>query len=32
MLGVLLKRNIVEKWRRMFILPYIDFTYEVEHP
>jgi len=32
MLGVLLKRNIVEKWRRMFILPYMDFTYEVETP
>lgn len=32
MFGVLLKRNIVEKWRRMFILPYLDFTYEVETP
>ena len=31
-LGVLLKRNIVEKWRRIFILPYIDFTVEVETP
>ncbi len=32
LLGVLLKRNIIEKWRRMFILPYLEFTYEVETP
>jgi len=32
LLGVLLKRNIIEKWRRTFILPYLDFTYEVETP
>lgn len=32
LLGVLLKRNIIEKWRRMFILPYLDFTYEIETP
>ena len=31
-LGVELKRNIVEKWRRVFIYPYQDFIVEVETP
>ncbi len=29
-LGVELKRNIIEKWRRVFIYPYQDFIVEVE--
>ncbi|WP_069807668.1 glycine--tRNA ligase [Vulcanisaeta thermophila] len=31
-LGVELKRNIIEKWRRIFIYPYQDFIVEVETP
>ena len=31
-LGVQLRRNIVEKWRRMFVLPYQDIIIEVETP
>lgn len=31
-LGVALKRNIVEKWRRTFVLPYQDVIVEVETP
>lgn len=31
-LGVLLKRNIEEKWRRWFILRHQDFIYEIETP
>lgn len=31
-LGVELKRNIIEKWRRVFIYPYQDFIVEVETP
>lgn len=31
-LGVELKRNIIEKWRRVFIYPYQDFIVEIETP
>ncbi len=31
-LGVELKRNIVEKWRKVFIYPYQDIIYEVDTP
>lgn len=31
-LGVLLKNNIVEKWRKVFILPHQDFIIEIESP
>ena len=31
-LGVQLRRNIVEKWRRTFVLPYQDLIIEVETP
>ncbi|NPA71147.1 MAG: glycine--tRNA ligase [Crenarchaeota archaeon] len=31
-LGVELKRNIIEKWRRVFIYPYQDIIYEIETP
>jgi len=31
-LGVQIRRNIVEKWRRIFVLPYQDFIIEVETP
>lgn len=31
-LGVLLKRNIEEKWRKWFILRHQDFIYEIETP
>ncbi len=31
-LGIELKRNIVEKWRRVFIYPYQDIIYEIETP
>ncbi|MEZ0319374.1 MAG: glycine--tRNA ligase [Pyrobaculum sp.] len=31
-LGVLMRRNIVEKWRRIFVLPYQDIIVEVETP
>ena len=31
-LGVELKHNIIEKWRRIFIYPYQDFIYEIETP
>jgi len=31
-LGVLIRRNIVEKWRRIFVLPYQDSIVEVETP
>ncbi|MFB6471113.1 MAG: glycine--tRNA ligase [Vulcanisaeta sp. AZ3] len=31
-LGVELKRNIIEKWRRIFVYPYQDFIIEVETP
>jgi glycyl-tRNA synthetase len=31
-LGVAIRRNIVEKWRRIFVLPYQDVIVEVETP
>ncbi len=31
-LGVGLKRNIINKWLRTFVVPYMDFTIEVETP
>ncbi len=31
-LGVELKHNIIEKWRKIFIYPYQDFIYEIETP
>jgi glycyl-tRNA synthetase len=31
-LGVAIRRNIVEKWRRIFVLPYQDVIIEVETP
>ncbi|MCG2865012.1 MAG: glycine--tRNA ligase [Vulcanisaeta sp.] len=31
-LGVELKRNIIEKWRRIFVYPYQDFIVEIETP
>lgn len=31
-LGVLLKDNIVDKWRRTFVLPYQDLIVEIESP
>ena len=31
-LGVLLKNNIVDKWRRTFVLPYQDIIVEIETP
>ncbi len=31
-LGVEVKRNIIEKWRRIFIYPYQDIIYEIETP
>ncbi|MEZ0248049.1 MAG: glycine--tRNA ligase [Thermoproteus sp.] len=31
-LGVLTRRNIVEKWRKVFVLPYQDLIIEVETP
>ncbi len=31
-LGVELKRNIIEKWRKIFIYPYQDFIVEIETP
>ena len=31
-LGVQLRRNIVEKWRKVFVLPYQDLIIEVETP
>ena len=31
-LGVELKRNIIEKWRKIFINPYQDFIVEIETP
>ncbi len=31
-LGVELKRNIVEKWRKIFVYPYQDIIYEIETP
>ncbi|ADY00557.1 glycyl-tRNA synthetase [Vulcanisaeta moutnovskia 768-28] len=31
-LGVELKRNIIEKWRKIFVYPYQDFIVEIETP
>ncbi|MFP3212880.1 MAG: glycine--tRNA ligase, partial [Thermoproteus sp.] len=31
-LGALTRRNIVEKWRRTFVLPYQDIMVEIETP
>jgi len=31
-LGVQIRRNIIEKWRHIFVLPYQDFIVEVETP
>ena len=31
-LGIELKRNIVEKWRKVFIYPYQEIIYEIETP
>jgi len=31
-LGVSIRRNIIEKWRRIFVLPYQDLIVEVETP
>ncbi|NPA23475.1 MAG: glycine--tRNA ligase [Crenarchaeota archaeon] len=31
-LGVEVKRNIVEKWRRIFVYPYQDIIFEIETP
>ncbi len=31
-LGVELKKNIIEKWRKVFVYPYQDIMYEIETP